>query len=242
MKAKTVYQNSSFEPCAENPIEYHKFLQENGSYLIQNPIEIIAKEIEKISNGVFKGDLKYKEILKAIQNHDKIQLRSDSGSFVHVYYRPYEGGEDIIVSHFSANYDDVSGDCKDTFVIQEVDSENVMYFATENFLNPQKYCASISRFYHEPFATKEEAEAYIKKMKLHYDGGESCRELLVLDISQMKDKPWFIDNMFCLQNDKDIYNDDTFIINQKFHREAIEKTMETLEDDPTEEEIDDEPE
>lgn len=81
--------------------------------------------------------------------------------------------------------------------VHEIEEQNVLYFAMENFLSPTEGISNVVRFYQRPFFTQKEAEEALEHMQTHAEisGRTSRKELIILDAGKMKTNSWYLTNL-----------------------------------------------
>lgn len=179
-----------------------EMLKEGDSYEISNPLETIANHIRNILGQELVEGIKLEnipsteQILKHLQDGTKFTVESapkayDGGAFSELEFT-CDAKELKLSGEYAGGYS-----FEYTYQIQEIDEDNILYFAVETIKCPMKGVPSVERFYDGPFLCESEALAALDAMQLHEDASVygSEKKLLVLDNDTIKTRSWYQDNM-----------------------------------------------
>ncbi len=180
-------------------------LEENGTFSIQNPDEVIAKHIYEMITGMECNEYKNDEIVESVRLED-IPTYEDILGFVtdgkefHLtspeeadcYGVAYELGfsynpKDKSVSFY---YGYGQGDYHGSYIVSEIPDDKVHYLVVENFLAPRKGVPSIQRMFHKPYETENAARKAAKKLKKH-EGYNSQIEIIVSNKESDAENEWY---------------------------------------------------
>lgn len=110
------------------------------------------------------------------------------------------------------------------YKIEEIEEEDIGYLVEEHFYCPSKGIPLVSRIYHEPFTSLNEAKSYFANMKLHTEF-DSNKEIIVISLSNIRNE-WFEENIKAIQLMADKHQspfDNSFSLFVKTHIENLNK-------------------
>lgn len=112
------------------------------------------------------------------------------------------------------------------YTAYEIEPEDILYIAIENFHVPTKGVPAVERFYKMPFVELKDAEDALQNMILHEDlCYHGCsKELIIIDKNNIPDNPWYksnVDVINFLKEHPEADNKDNFRIFAEAHLKTL---------------------
>ncbi len=184
-------------------------LEEDGTFSINNPEEVIAKHMYGLISGMccetekqgvvirrtqLESYPSYEDVLEAVVNGKKIFLTSpeeiDQYGSAHELEFTYDPEKNSVYYYYGYGQVDYHG----TYDVSDIPDDNVHYIVVENFLAPTKGVPTIQRMFHEPYSTESEARTAKDELKLH-DNYDTRAEILVTDKESDIRNVWYDRNI-----------------------------------------------
>ena len=201
MNIKKFITSEKMIEAGEDSITMDTLLKENDRYDIKNPLHAVAEDmhcqfVEASESARFRYVPTVEDLVSILGYREPYEIKSCSDtspeitiSLCYTQDNPYP---DLVIEEPCCTVT-----CR--YLVQDIPSDRVGYLAVENFLNPFRYIPSMQRFYHEPYATQEEADAALEEMKLH-EKYDSVKEMHVIDLGEAADNVWYSSNSERLGN------------------------------------------
>lgn len=188
-----------------------------GSYNIQNPDDVIARELlhmmadMRMETRDGAGNVIGVETLKNIPEYWDIQqavaaggdlvvqgelINPDQPEWGSAIEFRYDGQTREVTRSFSAGQFEYYG----KFDVREIQPENVRFIPVENFAAAYTGIDTVQRFYEEPFLSESDARKALDAMQLHdMTDTKTSKSMVIADIETLKSSDWYKDNMACIE-------------------------------------------
>lgn len=214
--------------------QWSEFLQENGMFEIKDTVKTIAnhvfEELQKMEIITENPDTKtvlanipsLEEIAEHICKKEAFTVESPDGFELNACWDPEKNALNQYFYAGQVCYDI----CYD---VKEIEPENVIYIAGENYLCPEKGIPSVERFYKKPFTDLEDARAECNRIQTAIKGrnAENVQPgLVIADKTKICKTEWFIYNMQAielLENHPELDTEDNFHIFVQAHLEKLKE-------------------
>lgn len=211
-------------------------LQEDGRFELKDASKSIAKHVygELTSMCISSSDSEkktalediptLKEITKCICSKAAFTITSSDGYELEAFWNPKENQ---LIQNFYAGQ--VSY-CV-SYNIMEIEPENLIYIAAENFMCPMKGVPSVERFYKAPFTRLEDAQKECKRIQtaIKKRNDENVQpELIITDKTIISETDWYKCNMQVINTLKEhpeLDNADNFELPVQYHLERLKEKI-----------------
>lgn len=214
---------------------WSKFLTENNRFELTNPMKAIAKHVYKelqdmytscTQNGkttktVLNNIPSLDEIAKHIAEKESFSVTSKDGYELEAYWNPEEN--QLTMDYFAGQ---VSYDI--AYEIMEIESDNLIYIAAQNFLCPMKGVPSVTRFYTKPFDNLADAQKECERIQASIDSDNVRAELILADKTVMCNTEWYKSNNHVIELLKahpELNTPENFKLLVKEHAKALEQKI-----------------
>lgn len=204
---RSIYSSYDWHDMATEEIQ----VEENGGYDITDPSNLIAIEIyESIKEMTDSTIYTVENILQIIKDGKPISIATNVEEEIQVGEREvtvnpskfnivFEDSSHIIVENiFSCGYT-----CNIHYYIEEFEECDIQYLVAEHIINPGKGCDLITRVYHEPFLSLDDAKVYQEEMMKNYVPGlgrtNSGYKIEICDSKRLISSSWYQKNMSFVQ-------------------------------------------